>query len=142
MSNTYMFLGLGLIHNMNHETYGERVKRLRLALGITQSELGKRCGMRQSAIGNIESGQRTGSRNGAKLAAALGVTAMYLETGKGDPSARFSPEAVEIAKLFDTLPDDARARLRAIVMAAVGPIATPGEVTPTVRLVKITQKSA
>jgi len=103
------------------ETFGQRVRRLREIKGLTQGQLARLAGFsHQSAIGNIEAGKREGSRNLASLAVALGVDPYYLETGKGNPSG-MSEEAVQVAKLFDSLPEDDRLRLRRIITAAVGP---------------------
>lgn len=103
------------------ETFGERVKRLRLALGLTQAQLARRAGFaHQSAIGNIEAGKRDGSRNVAKLAAALCVDPAYLETGKGDPH-QASVEVAEIIRIYESLPPEDKARAFRVFMAAVGP---------------------
>ena len=123
-SNTQVFRGFCSIVTMENETFGQRVKRLREALNLTQAQLAKRCGMAwQSTIGNIEAGNRSGSRNVAKLAQALGVSAHYLETGKGDPGATVSPEAAELAAMFDRLPTADKERMRQIILLAVGPAA-------------------
>lgn len=103
------------------ETFGERVKRLRELRGLTQSQLAKLAGFsHQSAIGNIEAGKREGSRNLASLAAALNVDPYFLETGKGTPSG-ISDEAIQIARMFDLLPQADRQRLGRIIAAALGP---------------------
>lgn len=63
---------------------GSRVRRSRLALGLTQADLAQRSGISQEAISRIENGKIKGlmqSTQGA-LAAALGTTAAYL---RGDP---------------------------------------------------------
>lgn len=38
-------------------TTGEKIKQIRLRKGLTQSELGKRCGMADSQIGVYERGE-------------------------------------------------------------------------------------
>jgi transcriptional regulator with XRE-family HTH domain len=61
---------------------GTKLKRLRRGAGLTQTELAKKAGVSQSAIGMIESGQRKEPHPHtlAKLAKALGVpTADLLE---------------------------------------------------------------
>lgn len=126
MSNTKVFLDCAAIAQM--ETFGQRVKRLRELRGLTQSQLAKQAGFsHQSAIGNIESGKREGSRNLASLAAALSVDPFYLETGKGTP-AGISDEAIQIARIFDSLPQADRQRLSRIIAAALGPAVSDQDV--------------
>lgn len=55
-------------------TTGEKIKQIRLRKGLTQSELGKRCGMADSQIGVYERGEsipRTGTLS--RIAEALDV---------------------------------------------------------------------
>lgn len=58
---------------------GNKVKKLRKSLGITQSDLAKTIGVSQSTIGMIE-GNRQGTSNDTliKLAKTLNTTAEYL----------------------------------------------------------------
>jgi transcriptional regulator with XRE-family HTH domain len=66
------------------ETVGERVQRLRLARGMSQRQLAEP-GVSYAYISRIEAGARTPSARALRrLAAKLGVTAAYLETGKDD----------------------------------------------------------
>lgn len=67
-----------------------RLKAARLEKGWSQAQLADEAGVSQSAIGNIESGQRKRPRDVVSLAAALGVTAEWLETGRGAQTARVS----------------------------------------------------
>lgn len=63
------------------ETVGERLKRLRLACGLSQRELA-RPGVSYAYISRIEAGARQPSVKALrKLAVALGVSTEYLETG-------------------------------------------------------------
>lgn len=109
------------------ETFGQRIKRLREAAGLKQHELAARCGMGQSAIGNIENGKRGGSRNLAKLATALGVNPYYLETGEG-PERTWSKNAMEIAALIDAMPEDRQELAMRMLRAALGPAVPDHEV--------------
>jgi transcriptional regulator with XRE-family HTH domain len=70
------------------ETIGERLKRLRLDRGFSQRELAAP-GVSYAYISRIEAGTRTPSVKALRrLAAKLGVSADYLETGSDlDPSA-------------------------------------------------------
>src|SRR2546430_3435450 len=63
------------------ETIGERLKRLRLARGMSQRELASP-GVSYAYISRIEAGTRQPSVKALRrLAAKLGITAEYLETG-------------------------------------------------------------
>ncbi len=61
-------------------TTGERIKQLRLAEGMTQEELGRKVGVKKSAIHKYESGMIINLKRDviAKLAEALGTTGSYL----------------------------------------------------------------
>ncbi len=67
------------------ETFGQRVREVRVRYGWTQKELALASGLTQSAIGNYESGQRTEPTSAAliKLARALKVTPEWLRQGSG-----------------------------------------------------------
>jgi len=55
--------------------FGERVRALRLAIGLSQEELAFKSGMHRTYLGGIERGERNPSlRNIAAIAKALGVT--------------------------------------------------------------------
>ena len=64
------------------ETIGARLKRLRLGRGLSQRELSSK-GVTYAYISRIEAGARTPSVKALRmLAAKLGVTVEYLETGR------------------------------------------------------------
>lgn len=67
------------------ENFGDRVRRLRIALGMTQAELGRLSSLSSGSIGDIEQGTTTGTRQIDKLAHALETTAEYLRTGELRP---------------------------------------------------------
>ena len=74
------------------ETLGERVKAEREAKPWSQQRLADevtKAGFEigQSAIGNIESGRVKEPKSIVQLAAALGVSPRWLQTGKGDKAA-------------------------------------------------------
>lgn len=62
---------------------GTRVKEARKAAKMTQIELAKRSALKQSTISDLEVGKSQGTTYLATLAAALGVNALWLETGRG-----------------------------------------------------------
>ncbi len=84
---------------------------MRKAAGLSQSELARRIRVMPSAINHIESGRTKAVKADTilALAAALGVSAYWLETGRGSPSAdaRLSPEESELLTLYRML-DPAR----------------------------------
>lgn len=62
---------------------GSRVKEARLAAKMTQATLAKKVGISQGALSGLEIGDSQGTTLLASMAAALGVSALWLETGKG-----------------------------------------------------------
>lgn len=65
---------------------GERLRRARVAAGLSQQELAAKSGVRQETISNIERGRNKGSKFIARIARALGVEAYELDTGRQDLS--------------------------------------------------------
>ena len=62
-----------------HTQFGNRVRELRLARGLSQEELAFRSGVHRTYLGGIEQGKRNPSlRNVAAIAKALGVTLTQL----------------------------------------------------------------
>lgn len=101
---------------------GERIKKLRNAADprITQKQLAKKVGISQAALSYLETGESEGTVYLASVAHALGVNALWLETGKGDPGANIpimdekkeellhyyeALSPVEVAKLLDYAQD-------------------------------------
>lgn len=110
------------------KTIGERVRAIRLAQGWTQIQLSKRCGLGQSAISSIETGDTTWLRGGnlLRMAIALDVSPKWLEDGIGDPQAPIeaaTDEAAAIA-LFRALDEGSR---RAWLAAGRGLLSDQGE---------------
>lgn len=69
------------------------MKLARKAAKMTQVDLAKRSGLNQSTISDLEVGKSQGTTALASLAAALGVNALWLETGKGAMQASHVDEA-------------------------------------------------
>lgn len=62
-------------------TTGERIRQIRLSKGMTQTELGKRCGMADSRIGVYERGENKPKPETLnRIAMALDVDPSVLET--------------------------------------------------------------
>lgn len=62
---------------------GERLRGARTARKLSQMRLAAMAGVSQSTISDIERGRNAGSTEAAKLAAVLGVSALWLSTGRG-----------------------------------------------------------
>lgn len=67
------------------QTFRDRVKEMRLALGLSQEELAERAGMSQQAINKLEERGKS-SKYIVELATALNVSPEWLKTGKDTPS--------------------------------------------------------
>jgi transcriptional regulator with XRE-family HTH domain len=67
------------------ETIGDRIKRVRLSLGLTQEDVAKAANISAAAVSQIESGNTKSLRpeNLFPIAAILGKDAEWLATGKG-----------------------------------------------------------
>ena len=64
---------------------GERLKARMEARGVTQSELARRVGVSQQAIGKLITGESSTSRQLHKIARELGTSAAYLMSETNDP---------------------------------------------------------
>ena len=67
----------------NVKTLQDRLKYARELRGLSQKQLAERSKCAQSAIGNVESGERQTLRNLVDVARALEVSADWLYDGKG-----------------------------------------------------------
>jgi phage repressor protein C with HTH and peptisase S24 domain len=77
-------------------TLAERLIWARDRKGLTQAALAKLSGVSQGTIGNLESGLRQSARKIANIADAMGVDALWLAEGKGQPGvAKFDPNSIE-----------------------------------------------
>jgi transcriptional regulator with XRE-family HTH domain len=66
---------------------GTRIREARKAAKLTQKQLAKRVGMAQGSLSELETGVSHATTLIASIAAACGVNALWLETGKGLPRA-------------------------------------------------------
>lgn len=65
-------------------TIGERIRTLRKALGLNQTEFGARIKLGQAAIGGYENGLRNVSKQAqAMIVAVYGVSPQWLRDGEG-----------------------------------------------------------
>lgn len=65
-------------------SFGQRVRKRRLELGLSQGDLAKAAGIKQPTVSNIESGRNKGSAYAVQLSGALKCSPQWLATGKGD----------------------------------------------------------
>lgn len=92
-------------------TFGERLAQIREHAGLTQTALAERVGMSQSAVSQMEKGERKPSFDMLRqLADALGVKTSYL---LGSEVETLSEEEQVHFRQYRSLPKDARDELRA-----------------------------
>ena len=92
--------------------FKDRLRKARIEKNISQVELGRLTGESQSKIAALESGRNKKPTNTVQLAEILGVSAYWLETGKGEMHP--SPAQNEIKNIHrpmlwsssDPLPED------------------------------------
>lgn len=65
-------------------TLGDRVRLSRTKIGMSQGELARRVGLTQPTISSLERNESATSMSIGSLAHALGVSALWLETGLGE----------------------------------------------------------
>lgn len=66
---------------LSQDTYGKRLRRARAAAGLTQAELAKRLGVKQSHIARFEiDGRRPSLESAERIASALGYADVTLKT--------------------------------------------------------------
>ncbi|BAK75800.1 putative phage repressor [Pseudogulbenkiania sp. NH8B] len=65
------------------DTLAQRLAAARAERQLTQAQLARKSGVAQATIAHIESGRNKGSKHLLDLARALGVSAHWLDTGKG-----------------------------------------------------------
>ena len=80
-------------------TIGQRAKSARERLGLSQTYVAERIGIKQPTLSALESGDSAGSIYTASLASVLQVNALWLETGRGPEF----PEPPDDGPIFDAL---------------------------------------
>lgn len=121
------FVVISLLHQRlpkTMTTIGDRIKKARLAIRMTQTELARRAGVPGATVQDLEDNVATDTTHIAKLAFALGVAPLWLSEGEGDPQdgviisspreqERLPPEVIAVARMLLKLPD---AKLRALAI--------------------------
>lgn len=72
---------------------GKRLYEARKEAGLTQNQLALKSGVKQPTISELERGDSQSSGSLAQMAAALGVNALWLETGKGPKKSSAIPSS-------------------------------------------------
>lgn len=113
------------------DTLAHRLRYARERMGLSQSELARRAGLRPQAIQFIEAGRVQRPRNLLDLAQVLAVNAEWLLFGRGPveagvrepqgpyetPSGGLSSEAAAIGRLWMTLPVDQQTAIAEVLRA-------------------------
>ncbi len=83
------------------ETFGERLRRLRMSRGYSLMNLAMRVGLTEACIRQLESGRTREPRlgDGMRLAEVLGADPRYLAFGEGDPPPRPPDLAERVAAI-------------------------------------------
>lgn len=99
---------------------GKRIKAEREAQGLTQRDLSGRADFEQTRLSKLESGKsHPGLEALERICKALGKNIAWLleQTEIPQPPQGMTPEAAELARLWQILPDADRAAVRRIVVA-------------------------
>lgn len=91
----------------------DRVRTIRTQLGMNQTELANASGVSQQAISMIERGLSKGTKHVLALAAALGVSPDWLQSGVGPQKAPDWKQVIDLT----TLPEPARGAALALCRA-------------------------
>lgn len=65
-------------------TLGERIKKVRKALDLTQREFGERISIKQNSVAQIEMGRNTSDQTISAICKEFGVSETWLRTGAGE----------------------------------------------------------
>lgn len=105
---------------------GQRIEERRQELGISQAELARRVGVRQSTMNSLINGESRTSRSLLKIARELQTTPAYLIGESNDPksdavmSRPISSSARELLDCFEQLPDEEQRAVLHIVRRMAG----------------------
>lgn len=93
---------------VNSVTLGERIKKLRRDLGLTQREFGQRISIKQNSVAQIEMGRNTSEQTIVAICKEFNVSESWLRTGEGDmfvPMSRDEEIAAFVGKTLSTETD-------------------------------------
>lgn len=97
-------------------TLGSNIRKLRMELGLTQIQLAQKAGVSQATVSDYENNEVSEHRAHVlfKIAAALGTTPEYLQTGKSPKRLSESPDDIkELLHVVENLGKDERAMILA-----------------------------
>lgn len=67
-----------------NETIGDRIKKMRKEMGLTQKAFAEKLGMKQNTIAQIETGKSAGSQTVKLICQEFHINEEWLRTGEGD----------------------------------------------------------
>lgn len=106
-------------------TIGQRIEARRRKQGLSQSELARQVGVRQSTINALIRGDSRGSKHLHVIARALQTTTAYLAGEIDDPDTaedpQLSEEEAKLLSLWRQLKVEDRAALERIMQTMIGP---------------------
>lgn len=100
-------------------TLGERLRYRRRQMGWTQEQLAVQAGTNQAVIQKIENGKSLRPRKIDEIADVLEVNPAWLMFGD-DKASPLTPEARELAEIWQQLPEIERDKIRGEVMRLAG----------------------
>lgn len=83
-------------------TLGERIKKVRRTLDLTQREFGERISIKQNSVAQIEMGRNTSDQTIVSICREFNINETWLRTGEGDPFVQRSKED-ELAQVFSAI---------------------------------------
>lgn len=97
---------------MSLNTYGKRLRAARKSVRLTQKQLADKVGLKQATISELENDEYDGSAKTAAIADVLGVSALWLAEGKGDPQVTHGSRTT-----YDSAVDEASDAARTLIDA-------------------------
>ncbi|MEY8405009.1 helix-turn-helix domain-containing protein [Oscillospiraceae bacterium 44-34] len=76
-------------------TLGERIKKVRKDLDLTQQAFADRLGMKRNSIAQVEMGRNTSDQTIISICREFGISETWLRTGEGDMKAPGPEESVD-----------------------------------------------
>ena len=87
-------------------TLGERIKKVRKALDLTQQEFADRIGMKRNSIAQVEMGRNTSEQTIFSICREFNVNETWLRTGEGELFLQLSRDEEIAAYLGQIMSDD------------------------------------
>ncbi|KVZ79950.1 helix-turn-helix domain-containing protein [Burkholderia ubonensis] len=101
---------------MTISTYGKRLRDARKAARLTQKQLADKVGLKQATISELENDEYDGSAKTPLIADVLGINALWLAEGKGEPMSTADSQ-IGYEAAVKAASDAARALIDAILKA-------------------------